>query len=514
MLRCVYGSEPPGDQCGSIRPEACPVRQNSADALLGATLPFRLGTTVVEPPAIPFEGSICRRELAVSQVIPLILYVQWVSTRFYLSARTVHFEAKDCALSGFLDIPTLLIATAVAGLCICLSLFVIWRSERSETYVLHWSVSFGLATLAMLLAAVRGRLPGVVATTLPGALLLACFGILWLGYRRFAGRARRLDAAWAAAGIVLWLGFSLSGSAFADANMRELVNSSIELVYLLGIVRELLGDRRRYPQSAALMTIGLLSVHSAKMVLLMAVAGSGVLDAQMMVMPNTLFFGLSFIESAFFSVVLGLLQLVMIGQRSQQRFRIAAETDWLTGLANRRHFLDRLLPQLAAGGGALIIFDIDHFKRINDTFGHLAGDRALGEFSAILVAEAPAGSIAARIGGEEFALFLPKGAASAGAEIAERVRRRIASLSTPMPAGDLRLTVSCGVAGVAEAGSDYQALHGAADSALYHAKHSGRDRVVVHRSPVPAGSLETEGATDHGACPLPALEPVPVLSKP
>lgn len=133
----------------------------------------------------------------------------------------------------------------------------------------------------------------------------------------------------------------------------------------------------------------------------------------------------------------------------------------------------------------MILFDIDHFKAINDTYGHPAGDRALRGFADILATMGSADGIVARIGGEEFALFLPNGGTDEAVEVADRVRRVTADLRVAVPAGEVSMTVSCGVAGVGEAGSDFQALHAAADHALYAAKSGGRNQVAVHQASVP-----------------------------
>ncbi|MDR3495392.1 MAG: GGDEF domain-containing protein [Ancalomicrobiaceae bacterium] len=390
-------------------------------------------------------------------------------------------------MGSFLDIPTLLIATAAACFCICVGLALIWRSARSETFVLSWSICYGLAASTMLLMPLRGHLPAVLAAMIPGAGLLASFGALWLGYRQFTGRSGRHDRLWAAAGVLAWLVFVLAGGAYADVNLRLAVNSSIEVFYLVSIIYELVREYREHPLPTIGLTATLVALHAAKLIIWLAFSHPAPADPSTVVMPNTLLIGLSLIESSVFSVFLGLLQLVLIGQRSEQRFRIAAETDQLTGLANRRRFLDRILPRLvpAGGRGALIILDIDHFKQVNDSFGHPIGDRALIEFAATLSGAAPAGSIAARIGGEEFALFLPDGTAAEAVEVAERIRHRIGEMRIPTTVGDVCLTVSCGVAGVGESGSDYQTLLSAADSALYAAKSDGRDRVALHRARSP-----------------------------
>lgn len=392
----------------------------------------------------------------------------------------------------FLDIPTLLITTAVACLCIAVSLFLIWRSARGDVHILSWSLCYGLGSATMALVSMRESLPDILAAAAPGMALLGCFGALWLGYRQFAGRVGRFDRLWAGAGALTWLAYTQTGSAFADIDVRLLVNEVIELAYLLSIVHGLAGHFRREPLPAVGLTVVLVAVHAVKLVLGAAIAVVNVLGSDTVVMANNHFFGLGLIESSVFAVFLGLLQLVLIGQRAQQRLRIAAETDSLTGLANRGHFLAQILPRLvgAVDRGALIVFDIDHFKRVNDGWGHPVGDRALAGFATELARNAPAGGIAARIGGEEFALFLPDAAVDAAAAIAERIRRRIRDLCIPTAVGTLRLTVSCGVAGVHETGADYPALHGAADAALYAAKRGGRDRVEVHGRP----------ASEHRAC--------------
>ncbi len=156
----------------------------------------------------------------------------------------------------------------------------------------------------------------------------------------------------------------------------------------------------------------------------------------------------------------------------------------LTGLAIRHHFLEHILPPPIGDDdrGALILFDLDHFKSVNDTHGHPTGDSALVTFAATLAAAALADGIAARVGGEEFALFLPKADTDEAVEVADRVRRTTVDLRIAIVTGAVSLTVSCGVAGISETGPDFQSLHAAADSALYAAKSAGRNQVAVHRS--------------------------------
>ncbi len=156
-----------------------------------------------------------------------------------------------------------------------------------------------------------------------------------------------------------------------------------------------------------------------------------------------------------------------------------AVRDPLTGLANRREF-DRWFA-LASGKPpafvTLVFVDIDHFKRLNDTLGHQAGDSALRHMANVLRQAVRDNDLVARIGGEEFAIWMPHTSIEVGMEVAERVRRTVETGvwrwdGTPHP-----LTVSCGVASYPDAVKDVANLKGTADAALYRAKQAGRNRV-------------------------------------
>lgn len=162
-----------------------------------------------------------------------------------------------------------------------------------------------------------------------------------------------------------------------------------------------------------------------------------------------------------------------------------AVTDQLTGLHNRRYLLGQLngLVMRAARGGdpvSVILADIDYFKRINDTWGHDAGDEVLKEFSARLASNFRPLDIAARIGGEEFVVVLPGLRGDAACLVAERLRRHVAGAGFAILGGRERITVtvSLGVA-VAGAGDTAEKLLRRADAALYRAKQDGRNRVAA-----------------------------------
>jgi diguanylate cyclase (GGDEF)-like protein len=154
-----------------------------------------------------------------------------------------------------------------------------------------------------------------------------------------------------------------------------------------------------------------------------------------------------------------------------------ARADALTGLLNRRGFEERFAAEVARASRerlslALVCFDLDHFKRVNDEQGHEAGDRALTTVAALIADQVRGADLAARWGGEEFVVVLPGAGEEAASAFAERVRAAVATASGGS------LTLSAGVA-AATGPSDSRALLAAADTALYEAKRAGRDRTVV-----------------------------------
>ena len=161
-----------------------------------------------------------------------------------------------------------------------------------------------------------------------------------------------------------------------------------------------------------------------------------------------------------------------------------ATHDALTELYNRRHFIEMLDKEIArtlrhGRTLALCIFDVDLFKPVNDTFGHIAGDEVLRVIGAIVREHVRGDDIASRIGGEEFAVLLPESDAAAAVTFAERVRAAIAAAGFAPGGEPRRMTVSVGVAALAGPEGSRSTLMAAADAALYRAKRAGRDRVCV-----------------------------------
>jgi diguanylate cyclase (GGDEF)-like protein len=161
-----------------------------------------------------------------------------------------------------------------------------------------------------------------------------------------------------------------------------------------------------------------------------------------------------------------------------------AVTDPLTGVANRRRFMEvgaqELMRAQRAGNGlvCVLMLDIDHFKAINDTHGHPAGDAVIQAIAAACVQAVRAIDTVGRLGGEEFGILLPQTECTGAVEVAERLREKIESTVVSTEEGALRVTVSIGVAQGTAKTRAFESLLSAADKALYRAKKAGRNRVA------------------------------------
>jgi diguanylate cyclase (GGDEF)-like protein len=181
-------------------------------------------------------------------------------------------------------------------------------------------------------------------------------------------------------------------------------------------------------------------------------------------------------------LLLALALLAARQRRTSHAMRSLALTDELTGLPNRRDVLNRLRPLLAqpgAGACAVLLADLDHFKRINDEHGHLVGDEVLRLVAAQLTDAVRDPVFVGRLGGEEFLVVLPDAELEAARQVAERIRERLAGIDTRRLAPNLPLTVSIGVAVCVPTRDTVSSMLSRADAALYDAKRSGRNRVIA-----------------------------------
>ncbi len=189
--------------------------------------------------------------------------------------------------------------------------------------------------------------------------------------------------------------------------------------------------------------------------------------------------------------------MVMRIMRYTAELKRAATTDPLTGAINRRSFTDRALAELARAARhgrttAFLMVDADHFKAVNDIYGHGVGDEVLMALTSTLQLGLRPSDILGRIGGEEFAILLPETNMAGALLAAERLRDAVASVSVSTSKGAISFTVSIGVTEIGSGETELKPAMDRADAALYQAKAAGRDRVVAVSQPKQAADIALE----------------------
>jgi diguanylate cyclase (GGDEF)-like protein len=383
-----------------------------------------------------------------------------------------------------LDISTILAVTvfvsAIAGLLLLFS----WSHNRSEVALGLWGIAFLMQGIGIAPLMLRQHTLPIWAIAAGPTILALAYGTMWAAARRFEGREVRLSAV--LVGAAIWLAACQFEWFLASPHLRVATSSSIVVAYTLLCVRELSQPREpelrsRWPAMV------LLLVHAFVFSLRIPLAHALPFPAGVDMNPPT-WTPLGAFEPLFFSFCLAFLLVNMAKERVELEHRRAALIDPLTGVANRRAFLergDKLLQRVLADDqtAALLVLDLDRFKEINDTHGHQTGDRVLTGFCNLATEALRPGDLFGRLGGEEFACLLPNTSLAGAVQIAERIRGRLAAVAWPPNERALHATVSVGVAVSSDEDPDLAALFVAADRALYRAKAAGRNRVEPTRAP-------------------------------
>ena len=367
---------------------------------------------------------------------------------------------------------------AITAKCVAGALLIYaWATNRHTPALALWAIGFLLGAAATALIAIREPIGGVRSIDIADALLILAYGVIWMGARSFNNRKTRIvyilsiPVAWF---LVRWMEIWN----FSDST-RIAVVSSILLCYLGLIGFEFWRSNKALPSRRPLIVI----VWVQAAILLSRLLWPG-WDLRAYTEPHPTLSSAEpmLLELLFQTVVAAFLLGFLMKERREEYHRRASLVDSLTGIWNRRAFLEHAPRRLRRAAidehaVALIAFDLDQFKFINDTYGHLAGDRTLCSFCDIVTDAVRANDLFARIGGEEFACLLVDVSPADAVAIAERVRRRFANLEIFSDHSLLRATVSSGLATAAQQEPDLEALMSAADRALYRAKELGRNRV-------------------------------------
>jgi diguanylate cyclase (GGDEF)-like protein len=375
------------------------------------------------------------------------------------------------------DLPAL-VAVAVSVKCISGALLIYaWVTNRHTPALALWAIGFLVASAATALILTEERIGNVRLIDIADALLIGAYGLLWMGARSFNNR--KTPVTYLLVAPAAWFLFrQLEVLHFSDST-RIVIVSSILLCCLVLTGFEFWRSNTDLPSRWPL--IGVIGIQAA--VLLSRVFWPGwMLRALTGRSPSISVIALTLFILLFHTVFAAFLLAFLMKERRERYYRRAALVDPLTGIWNRRGFLayaSRHLSRAAIDkrAVALIAFDLDHFKFINDTYGHLAGDLMLSSFSNVVTNALRPGDLFGRIGGEEFACLLVDVSAADAVTTAERLRCRFANMEIDSGSSRLRATVSAGVATAVQPPPDLESLMLAADRALYRAKTLGRNKV-------------------------------------
>jgi len=385
-----------------------------------------------------------------------------------------------------LDLPTSL---AIAGFTLTVAgglLLLSWLHQRSDQPLAQWGVAFFLGALAVALIAARGHIPNIWSILVANIFMAAAYGIMWQGVRTFEGRPSR--AAFVFAGALAWLLASTIPAFYAAPTARAALTMAIGVTYSLLAVGEFWRGRRE-PLISRWPIMILLVVHALTLPFRIPLAAS--LDGTAPVQFDLLVFVL--FETILFCMCAAYLFGSIIKERVALRYKQSSLLDPLTAVPNRRAFLrqaGRIIDRsgISRQPVALLLFDLDRFKSVNDQFGHSAGDEALISFCRVATSQLRPSDLFARLGGEEFACLLPDTSRPDALTVAERVR--VAFEATAHDGGEVpfKVTVSVGMAVADSSNIDLPSLLVTADRALYHAKRQGRNRVEPAISSTPRSS--------------------------
>ncbi len=366
-----------------------------------------------------------------------------------------------------------LLNTSMAAI-FCIALIAIWRNNPALKYIRVLGLSYGIRSLCFSIFYFAFSLENPILRYSANIFLLFAIMLLSIGLSNRRSRGPRYGALLAIAAITLG---PLLYYQFTEPNLLArviILNSGLALLSILMLL-DVAKAPRRSPVEQVL--FGLLLVSCAGYLLrplfLVASGASGErFEGSYWLVVS--------ISDALICAMTAVGVLAVIASDVMNEIKTDALTDTLSGLFNRRGFEPRALRALAkrtAGKPpAMILTDLDHFKSINDLFGHSGGDLIIRRFSEVLKEKAPGDAIMARLGGEEFAIMLPSNNAASASQFAEEVRTAFKQVALDAVAGEANPTASFGVA-IAREAEDLQSLMERADRALYRAKHSGRDCV-------------------------------------
>lgn len=375
-----------------------------------------------------------------------------------------------------LDVKTGLLLWTIQAASMGALLIVVWLHGRKDRHFLLFGLGLISHALGLALVRARGSIPDFLSMQIANAVTLTAFAFFIGAIRRFDGRTTPI---WAVLPPLLWVAgnfLPFIRNDFSNRAMLYSVSAALGFALMSFIIALGGTSSRRYRYVLS----GVWTIHVA----------SNLLFALRIWQQNPQDFQdvnangfVAIVGIAGFATAIVILAKLLI-DRSEERLKELVRTDPLTGVYNRRGLLEvyerlRSIPVRERPVLAVVVFDLDHFKQINDTHGHQAGDAVLVEFSRRAADLVPTGGVFGRSGGEEFAAILRVGEPRHAALVAETIRQSVAASPVATDAAAIEVTTSIGIATMPAGSADLDRLLSGADRALYVAKDRGRNRCAV-----------------------------------
>jgi len=373
-----------------------------------------------------------------------------------------------------LDQNTLFFAAGICSLAVALTILSVWYQNSHDRFLLWGCLGMILLGAGAVLY-YAGPWPLATASVVAFSLESIGFVLLILGSRQISGRAVRsrflfLLAIAVVCATVLPILAGQTGTGTAIFNLTS-------ALLLLLTAKEYFHVYREAPVPVT----GMIALYVLT-ALTFFLCGVVILHERQWVMtaiPSNWAEDINALMAIIGITGIGALSLNFTQSRIARRHANDARTDSLTGLLNRRALYDVLTDNELQLGDSVVIFDLDAFKSINDTHGHIVGDQVLGTFSDVLRTHAKGEALISRVGGEEFVLVLRQKQNSEVLALAEAIRKAFAATVFEALAGDFSTTTSAGIAFCTPGDADLQTVFRRADAALYRAKHLGRNKVCT-----------------------------------
>jgi diguanylate cyclase (GGDEF)-like protein len=377
------------------------------------------------------------------------------------------------------DIPTMLLMIIVTALVMAGSVYVVAWGQPAEG-LRRWAGALLVHAFGFTLVALRTRIPDIYSVVLGNALLSASFALMLTAVCQY--QARRASLWLTVTPVVLVLGLY---TVLLTDQPRRVIYGGLLFAAQIGLVMAALLDRRRGEAGrGATLIVAALGLVTVMLIVRATSTAAGLVRMDSLTDRNMVQ-TVSFMMGLMATLATSIGFVFMIKERADEKNRIMASQDALTGAANRRTViaaLDRDMTRSMRNLQPLsvLMIDIDHFKTINDVYGHLAGDRVLCGVVDALRERTRAQDMVGRYGGEEFMVLLPDTWAEGARQLAEKLRQGVADTVFDIGGKRVSVTVSIGVCGGAITADDtWDHLIHEADAALYRAKEAGRNRVEV-----------------------------------